>query len=135
MVTGKDGSRIEFKESDFRLYYYDLSKDQDFSFLQTVAENKFQYSNRQFQRAKLVRDVYHSIGNPSIEDFKKIIRTNGLKKCPVTIEDINIAENIFGKHVSTFKGKITRRKPNIVINDYVEVPEELKRPNGKYIHA
>ena len=109
------------------MYYYDLSRDQDFSFLQTVTENKFPYSNRQFQRAKLARDVYHSIGNPSMEDFKKIIRINGLKNCPVTIEDINIAKNIFGKDVSTLKGKTTRRKPNIVVNDYVEVPEALKK--------
>ena len=127
IVTGKNGSRIEFKASDFGLYYYDLNIDPDFSFLQTVAENKFPYSNRQFQRGKLAREVCHSIDNPLMESFNKILRTNGLRNCPVTIEDINIAENIFGKDVSTLKGNTTRRKSNIVINDYLEVPEELKK--------
>ena len=105
IVTGKNGSRLEFKASDFGLYYYDLNVDPNFSFLPTVAENKFPYSNRQFQRAKLAREVYCSIGNPSMDDFKRIIRTNGLKNCPVTMEDINIAEKIFEKDVSTLKGK------------------------------
>ena len=121
IVKGKNGSQLEFKASDFDLYYYDLNIDPNFSFLQTVAENKFPYSSRQFHRAKLAREVYHSIGNPSMDDFKRIVRTNGLRNCPVTMEDINIAEKIFGKDVSTLKGKTMRKK------DYVEVPEELKK--------
>ena len=60
-----------------------------------------------------------------MEDFKRIVRTNGLKNCPITIKDISIAEKIFGDDVSTLKGKTTRKKPNIVVNEYIEVPEEL----------
>ena len=105
IVKGKNGSWLEFKASYFGLYYYDLNKAPNFSLLQTVAENKFPYSNRQFQWAKLAREVYHSIGNPSMADFKRIVRTNGLKNFPVTMKDISIAEKIFGEDVSTLKGK------------------------------
>ena len=94
--------------------------------LQTVKENRFPYSSRQYERAKLAREVYHSIGNPSIKDFKNIIRMNGLRNCPVTQEDIELAEKIFGPDVSTLKGKSTRKKPNPVVDDYIEVPDELK---------
>ena len=126
-VINKNGDKLKFGPSEHGLYYYDLNKTEGFSMLQTVQENRFPYSARQFERAKIARDVYHAIGNPSISDYKNIIKTNGLRNCPVTIEDINIAEKIFGKDVSTLKGKTTRKKPNVVINDYIEVPEELKQ--------
>jgi hypothetical protein len=33
-----------------------------------------------------------------------------MPNCPITIEDINIAEEIYGKDVPSLKGKITRSK-------------------------
>ena len=39
---------------------------------------------------------------------------NTIKNCPVTVEDVSIAEKIFGPDVSSLKGKSTRRKPKPV---------------------
>jgi hypothetical protein len=33
---------------------------------------------------------------------------NVIKNCPVTTEDVNIAKKIFGKDISSLKGKSTR---------------------------
>ena len=52
---------------------------------------------------------------------------NGIKNCPITLEDIDIAEKIFGKDIYTLKGKSTRTRPIPVIQDYVEIPKELKK--------
>jgi hypothetical protein len=46
--------------------------------------------------------------------------------CPVTTEDVDIAEAIFGPDVGTIKGKKTRPKPPQVRDNIVEVPKELK---------
>jgi hypothetical protein len=71
--------------------------------------------------------LYHIIGCPSIENFKAILRQNVIKNCPVTIEDVNIAERIFGPDIGTLKGKSTRKKPTPVKSDLIEIPLELKQ--------
>ena len=38
------------------------------------------------------------------------------------VEDIEIAENIFGPDVSTLKWKTTRQRPKAVVDDFIEVP-------------
>ena len=110
-----------FKPSEAGLYHYEVN-NYDFSMLQTVDENRLGYSQRQYEQAKLEREIYDAIGNPSVEDFKKIIRTNGIKNCLITIEDINAALKIFGPSVSTLNGNSTRTKPAPVVNDYFEIP-------------
>jgi hypothetical protein len=50
---------------------------------------------------------------------------NVIKNCPMTVEDIYIAENIFGPDVSTLKRKSTRCKPKPVRKDLIKIPKEL----------
>ena len=44
---------------------------------------------------------------------------NAIKNCPITLQDIKIAEQIFGKNINTLKGKTVRNKPIPVIQDYI----------------
>ena len=85
-IVHRPNKKMIFKPSEAGLYHYAVN---NYDFL--VDENRQGYSQRQYEQAKLAREVYHVIGNPSVEDFKKIIRTNGIKLCPVTTEDINAA--------------------------------------------
>ena len=43
----------------------------------------------------------------------------------MTTEDVKIAEQIFGKDMSSLKGKSTRRRPAPVRADNIEIPQEL----------
>ena len=64
---------------------------------------------------------------PSVEDFKIIVQSaNGIKNCPINIEDIKNAQTVYGKYLgtSTLKGKGTCSKPRVVINKYLKVPKE-----------
>ena len=91
----------------------------------TVKENRMGYTERQFKDAKRARQLYHNIGCPTVENFKQLLRQNIIEDCPVTIDDVNIAEKIFGPDVGAMKGKTTRRKPTRVKQDWVEIPPEL----------
>ena len=65
------------------------------------------------------------MGTPSVEDFKAILKMNLIKNCPITTEDINLAEKIFGPDIGSIKGKTTRRKPLAVVKSHIEIPKEL----------
>jgi hypothetical protein len=54
-----------------------------------------------------------------------IIQMNAIKNNPVTKEDVNIAEKIFGPDVATLKGKTTCPAPVPIIEDCIEIPREL----------
>jgi Reverse transcriptase (RNA-dependent DNA polymerase) len=125
--------QVKFTKSFNGLYYlkptYNTNNGKEKSLvnhsIESVKENKLLYTDRQVQRAKLARNIYHAIGTPSLKDFKLIITSNMIKNIPITIDDINIAEKIFGPDVGALKGKTTRQKPAPVVEDYVEVPKEL----------
>ena len=91
----------------------------------TVAENRKGYTLRQFERAKKARALYHIIGTPTVENFKALLKMNVIKNCPVTSEDVTMAERIFGPDISNLKGKSTRRKVETVREDNIEIPKEL----------
>ena len=50
---------------------------------------------------------------------------NGIANCPITLNDVDITEQIHGPNVASLKGKTTRRKPAPVVSDQVNIPPEL----------
>jgi hypothetical protein len=59
-----------------------------------------------------------------MKDFKWVIQSNQIKDCPVTVQDIDVAQKIWGKNIAALKGKTTRSKSIPVARDYVKVPME-----------
>ena len=62
---------------------------------------------------------------PSVADFKNAIKMNYTHNCPVTVDDINVAEDVFGKDVFALKGKTTRKSPFAVTINTIEMPPEI----------
>ena len=93
--------------------------------LDTVAENRKNFTTAEFTRAKRARTLYHNVGAPGIERFKGMIRTNWIQDCPVIEKDIDIASEIWGPDIAYLKGKTTRRKPNKFIDEVVQIPSEV----------
>jgi hypothetical protein len=92
----------------------------------SVEENKHGYTRRQFESAKQARKPYHTLGCPTVENFKHILRQSNIQNCPVTKADISTAERIFGPDIGTLKGKSTRNVPVAVKTDEIDIPQELK---------
>ena len=129
---------VKFERSPEGLYYYNLpttyisqlqecnnKNNEKQQLITTVAENRANFSTQQFERAKVARKLYHNIGAPTIKNFKLILQSNMIKNCPVTIEDVNIAEQIWGPDISYLKGKTTRTKPKAVIGILLPSPFNL----------
>ena len=118
---------VKFKRSSNGLYLFQPPKQayHEMNLLNSVAENQQHYTGRQLAKAKLARKLYHNIGTPSVRDFKAIIQMNAITNCPVTVEDINIAEKVYGLDIGSLKGKTIQTKLLPQTKDYVEIPKEL----------
>ena len=88
----------------------------------TVALNTEGYSKREIKRAHEARRFFHTIGRPSIADFKQAIRSNTFKNCKVTLDDVRIMEGLFGPDAASLKGKTTRTTPTPVVDDRIDLP-------------
>ena len=62
-----------------------------------------------------------------------MIRQIFINNFPVMVEDIDIVENIFGPNVSTLKVRITIKRPNVFMDDFIEIPRELIGYNQELI--
>ena len=89
------------------------------------------YTPRQVLKARKARKFMHDMSAPSYKDLRKVIRMNHIKNCPVSIEDIGLAERIFGKDVPVLKGKTVRPKSKEVNKkDVIDLPSELEIKEG-----
>jgi hypothetical protein len=114
---------MEFKMHKSRLQYYDPRKEQHMNFVNTVLENKTGFTKQQIKCAEIARNLYKTLRCPSMKDFKWVIRSNQIKDCPATIQDIIVATKIWGKNIAALKGKTTRSKMHPLARDYVKVPK------------
>ena len=126
VVTKPDGTSRVFQESERGLYYVDVNDPvSSVTMVNTVADNRVNYTNRAYSRAVLARNIQKMVGRPTTREYLKIIEGNLLPNCPVTREDVLIAEKIFGPDVGSLKGKTVRQGTEHVDISAIPVPSEL----------
>ena len=89
------------------------------------------YTEREFQQAVAARKLYHIVGTPTVENFKTLLCMNAIANCPVTVNDVTNAEKIFGPDIASLKGKSTRPKTKIVVNNDIQIPKKMLPDNMK----
>jgi hypothetical protein len=127
-IVHTDNGMMKFKCNPEGLYTFKVSDKylkKESHLINTVKENRVGYTQRQFEQVKRARELYHIVGTPTIETFKALIKMNTIRNCPVTTEEVNIAEKIFGADMSSLKGKSTHRKSTPVREDIVKIQEKL----------
>jgi hypothetical protein len=118
-VHKSDGSTRKFVvlQSGGGLNFLDTAKDQkslqQIEFIKTgaimvntVEQNKTRYSGHDIKRAEHARKTQDLIGRPSTSKYLSIIANNILPNCKVTINDIKIAEDIFGTNLGSLEVKL-----------------------------
>jgi hypothetical protein len=109
-IVHTDKGNVKFKCNPEGLYTFKVSNNylkMESRLINTVKENRVGYTQRQFEQAKKAQEFYHIVGTPTIETFKTLLKMNAIRNCPVTTEDVNIANKIFGSDMSSLKGKLT----------------------------
>jgi hypothetical protein len=71
----------------------------------TVESNREGYTDRAFSAAKQARRALGMVGYPSEKDFKHMVSSNMSGNCPITLKDVDAANNIFVPHVASMRGK------------------------------
>ena len=54
-----------------------------------------------------------------------MICSNQIKNCPGTVHDVEVTQKVWGKNIAALKGKTTRKNPNIMARDQVNIPVGL----------
>ena len=78
-----------------------------------------------------------TLGSPSVQDLKAAIRMNAIANNPVTTEDVNIAEAIYGVDLGTLKGKTVKTTPKGVRKNHIEIlwpPQPARIPPNNTRH-
>jgi hypothetical protein len=124
IVTKPDGTVFEFRASEGGLYFLDTEQSATVM-VNTVADNKVNYTNEDYLKAVHARELQIKIGRPSTKDFVRIVTSNQLPNCPVTKADILAAEHIFGPDVGSLKGKTVRRRPHLAKPTVEPLPPQI----------
>jgi hypothetical protein len=85
---------LKFTKGPEKLYYFKPKIPEEKiqkNMVQTIQENKSFYTTREVERAKKARMLLHTLGCPTIQYLKAIIRINTIAKCSVTINEADLA--------------------------------------------
>jgi hypothetical protein len=65
------------------------------------------------------------IANPTEREFSGMVHEKLLANCPVTVHNVINAHHIYGHDLANVRGKMTRRKPEHVQVEYVQIPRNF----------
>lgn len=126
-VHKPDGMIREFKESKTGLYFMLATNAKQMELgttlagsgsITTVDDQKSKYTVRSYSRAVKARKFQDLISRPPLRKLLEIIDKNLIADCPITREDVMVAEDIFGTNLGSLKGK-TPHRPPIPVNNWV----------------
>ena len=128
-VHKDNGKILKFKEANRRLYFFDTANrdERETVLITTVADNKSNFSAYDYSKAELARTIQKRIGRPSVQEYKRFVRMNLIPNCPITVQDIENAEFIWGPDLGCLKGKTVRRTPPQVRVTESDIPMQIRQ--------
>ena len=125
-MYSQDGKRYrEFRQSQRGLYYTDMKNSSVVLTINTVKENKTKFSNLDHRRAVKARK-FQDIVNVPTRELLRVIDNKLMPNCPVTRDDVKVANAIFGPSIVGLKGKTVRRtEPHVREGEVQSMPPEI----------
>jgi hypothetical protein len=115
-----------FEMHESGLHYYDPRKQGNFSFVETVDGNKAMFTKQQLDGAEMARQLFMGLSYPSMKDFIWMLRSNGIKDCPESVRDAEIALKVWGPNVAGLKEKTVRKAvKSVKVEDLIQIPKEM----------
>jgi len=124
-------SDLEFRMINNGLHVH-VPGNKGIAMVTTVKKNKEGFTQKQVKRAQEAKELYAKLAYPSLVDFKWAVLSNQIANCPVTVEDIDVAQIIWGKDIAALKGKTTRKKPMPLEGNALRVPRAILKLH-KYV--
>ena len=106
---------MEFKPSAQGLHYHDVSDSSsniELMLVNTVRENFEVYMHHKVMKAMEARHIQGMIANPTKREFAGMVREKLLTNCPVTLRDVDNANQIFDPDLANLRGKRLRQNQN-----------------------
>ncbi len=126
-VHTKEGI-VEFEPSEKRLHYHDTLEDNsnfECMLVNTVRDNFEGHTKRNIAKAKEAQRLQGMMGNPTDNEFKGMVHERLITNCPVTVQDVENANNIFGPDLANLREKMIRTKPEHVRIEYLQIPQDF----------
>eukprot|EP00979_Chaetoceros_neogracilis_P019304 scaffold12144_cov544-Chaetoceros_neogracile.AAC.1 len=130
-VHRADGSVMKFTEFASGLYFYDVenkstnstvSNYSHHSYIQTVRDNKENFTKREIQGADDARRLQRLIGRHSDREFEDILDNNRITNCPLTSKDAKRALAIYGTDEKILEGKTRKKKKSKHVVSFEAIP-------------
>ena len=106
------------------LHYYHPSSD-GMVLVNTVANKKEMFTKREIEGADKAVSLQAKLAFPSKKALKWVIQLNQIQNCPVTVPDVEVAEQINGKSVPALKGKTVRSRPPPVLTEIIKISRDV----------
>ena len=75
-----------------------------------VSDTKEGFIYRKIKGAEVARSIYVTLIYPSDKDHKWVFCSNQIKNCLVTVQDVEVAQNVWGNNIASLNGKTTSEK-------------------------
>jgi hypothetical protein len=114
----KDFEQIENNELEdiegLDLKETEENKSNEYVFENTVQRNFKGYTRHDIKKAQKARRLQGMIGNLTEQEFTGMVCEKLIANCPVTVQDIHNADQIFGPDPANLTAKTNRTKPEHV---------------------
>ena len=100
----------------------------------TVCKNFEGYTKHNKKKAQEARRSQGMTGSATDREFAGMVREKLITNCPVTVQDIHNANQIFGPDLANLRGNTARSKPNphdvVHLHKYVMIVADVMSVKG-----